>query len=191
MEPDVSHSTDGAPIAFLLGLSAAGKSTLGGWVAEDMGFIWLEMDRVNGFEAEGLRAEWDVFCKTCQAENLASAVRARVLGACASGAIITFDSTTVFPASHLAALEQAGIQVLVLYGDRNDCLASFIDRERESGRGLPGGWWDVHNADAILHFGAPDYERYRMRAFHDGRHRERDELVAEVRHRVGSGHPTS
>lgn len=172
-------------VVFLLGLSAAGKTTLGGWVREDMGFLWLEMDRVDGFGAEGLREEWNMFCKDCQAGRLASAVRTRALGSPASGAILTFDSTTIFPSSHLVALEDAGIQVLVLYGDRSDCLASFIGREKDSGRGLPESWWEAHNANAMQQFGAPDYDRYRMMAFNDGRHRERGELVAEVRRRIG------
>ena len=33
------------PIVFLLGLSGAGKSQLATWIAEDLGFLWIEIDR--------------------------------------------------------------------------------------------------------------------------------------------------
>ena len=192
MELEGRYLIDEVPVVFLLGLSGAGKTTLGGWLAEDMGFLWIEIDRLDGgnaLDTEGLLAEWEMFAKFGQAGNLASALRARALGTRASGTVLTFPSTTIFHASHLAALEQARIRVLVMYGHRLDCLESFSRREQDSGRGLPESHWECYNADAMQQFGGQGYDRYRVMAFHDGRHRERGVLVAEVRDRVGASDP--
>ena len=52
------------PLVFLLGPSGAGKSTLAQWLAEDVAFLHMEIDRFpngNGIDLAGLRMEWDAF----------------------------------------------------------------------------------------------------------------------------------
>lgn len=61
---------DGVPILFLLGSSGAGKSRLGQWIAEDLDFFWIEIDRWpdgDGIDLTDLRAEWDALWNTCEA----------------------------------------------------------------------------------------------------------------------------
>jgi ABC-type glutathione transport system ATPase component len=70
--------TDGPPVLFVLGPSGAGKSTLGRAVAEDLGFLWIEIDTFPGPDAidvQELRKEWDRFLIAGLAADLASALR--------------------------------------------------------------------------------------------------------------------
>ena len=132
--------TDNLPILFLLGPSGVGKSTLGQWVAEDLDFLWIEIDRWpdgDGIDLADLRAEWHALWNASHADNIATTLRARALAKGTRGVVLTFPSLVVFSAQQLAVLEQAGIRVLVLYGTEKDCLAALLKREQESGRNLP------------------------------------------------------
>ena len=103
---------DSVPILFLLGPSGVGKTQLGQWVSEDLNLLWIELDRWpegDGIDLANLRTEWDALWNTCQAQAIATTLRARVLSAGAHGAVVTFPSLVVFSASQLVALEQAGI----------------------------------------------------------------------------------
>jgi hypothetical protein len=179
--------TDNAPILFVLGLSGIGKTQLGEWVSEDLNFLWIEIDRWpegDGIDLANLRAEWDALWNACQAHAIAATLRARVLSAGTNGAVITFPSRVVFSAQQLAVLEQAGIQVLVLYGTEQDCLAAFLKREKESGRNLPKEHWLTNNSDLYERLGDRSYESYRLDVFQFGQRLDRAAMVAVVKERV-------
>jgi hypothetical protein len=178
---------DSMTILFLLGPSGVGKTQLGQWLSEDLHLLWIEIDRWpegDGIDLAELRTEWDAFWKTCQAHPIATTLRARVLSAGANGVVVTFPSLVVFSAPHLAALEQSGIRVLVLYGSEQDCLAGFLKRERESGRNLPKEHWLFNNSEAHKRFGDPSYERYRLEVFQSGQRLDRATLTAKVKNRL-------
>ena len=67
--------TDNLPILFLLGPSGVGKSTLGQWVAEDLDFLWIEIDRWpegDGIDLADLRAEWHAVWNASHADTISS-----------------------------------------------------------------------------------------------------------------------
>jgi adenylate kinase family enzyme len=180
--------TDGPPVLFVLGPSGAGKSTLGRAVAEDLGFLWIEIDTFPGPDAidiQELRKEWDRFLITGLAADLASALRRKATSKKARGVVLTFPSRVVFDRAHLNGLKRTGIQVIVLYGSQQDCLAFFLRREHALNRNLTEDHWKQNNTETHRLFGEPDCAPYRLMAFQDGQPRARAELVTAVRERVG------
>jgi Shikimate kinase len=180
--------TDGLPVLFVLGPSGAGKSTLGRVVAEDLGFLWIEIDTwpaPDAIDVEGLRTEWDRFLNTGQAAELATALRMKATSKKSGGVVLTFPSMVVFHPGHFIGLERTGIQVVVLYGSQQDCLAAFLRRERVLNRNLTQDHWKQHNTESHRLFSEPYYAPYRLMAFQDGQPRDRNELVTAVRERVG------
>ncbi|MGB8918732.1 MAG: shikimate kinase [Candidatus Sulfotelmatobacter sp.] len=178
--------TVNTPILFVLGPSGAGKTTLGQWLAEDLHFLWIEIDQwlADGIDRANLRPEWNEFWDRCQAGAIASTLRARVLNDGARGAVLTFPSLVVFSVQQLAVLEQAGIRVLVLYGSEEDCLAAFLKREKELGRNLPKEHWLANNSEVHKRLGDASYERYRLDGFQSGQRLDRALLTAKVKNRL-------
>lgn len=172
---------------FLLGPSGSGKTKLAGWVAEDLEFLHIEIDRWpegDGIDLAGLRKEWDAFLGSGQLARLAAAIRKHVQEALKQGAILSFPSTLVLPIQLMEAAEQHGVRFLILYGTGAECLEAFLRRERELGRGLDGQHWILNNARPYAEFSRPEFSEYRLMAFEHSRHRDRDALVAEVKGRV-------
>src|SRR5262249_49524626 len=118
-----------------------------------------------------------------QAAEMASTIRDRVKLAQRNGAILSFPSTLVLPTGHIEAAEQ-GMRFLILYGTGADCLEAFLQRERETGRGLDTEHWILNNAASYAEISRPEYSKYRLMAFDQSCHRPRSDLVAEVRQRV-------
>jgi hypothetical protein len=179
--------TDDVPILFVIGPSGVGKTKLGQWVSEDLKFLWIEVDRFpegDGIALADLRTEWHALWNECQAHAIATTLRARVLSAGAQGAVVTFPSLVVFSAPQLAALEEAGIRLLVLYGTAQDCLAAFLKREKESGRNLSVGNWLLNNSKAHKLLGDPSYQPYRLEVFQSGQRPDRLSLMADVKNRL-------
>jgi hypothetical protein len=175
------------PILFLLGPSGAGKSTLAGWVAEDFGFVHVEIDQFpvgDGIDLNGLRPEWDTFLNTGQAHGFAAAIRGRVERVRAAGAVLSFPSNLVLSVPHMAAAAAAGIQCFVLYGPWEACLASFQRREEALDRGLDLAHWVRHNAGPHAAWAGPDCAPYRLAAYEGSARRGRADLVTEVKCRV-------
>lgn len=174
------------PILFLLGPSGSGKTKLGGWLAEDLQMLHLEIDRWphgDGIDLEGLRREWDAFLETGQSANLSVAVRDRVRQAGANGAVLSFPSTLVLDPVLIRAAEQRGIRSLVLYGTGAECLRAFLGREG-TGRGLGQDHWVQNNGGPYIAYSREEFAPYRLDVFASGEHRERVHLVADVRNRV-------
>ena len=75
--------------------------------------------------------------------------------------------------------------MLILYGTEEECLESFLKRERESGRELPREHWLRNNSDTHKRLGDPSYERYCLQGCLAGRFLARAALVAAVKKHVG------
>lgn len=179
--------TNGVPILFVLGPSAIGKTKLGERVADDLNFLWIEIDRWpegDGIDLAELRVEWSEFWNHCQAGAIATTLSTRVLSKAARGAIVTFPSRVVFSARQIMALQDCGIRVLILYGTVEECLESFLKRERELGRNLPKEHWLFNNSEAHKRFGDPSYERYRLEVFQSGQRLDRATLTTKVKNRL-------
>jgi hypothetical protein len=178
------------PIVFLLGPSGSGKTQLAEWVAKDLQFVHIEIDRWpegDGIDLAGLRKEWDAFLGSGQATDLASAICTRVNGARKDGAILSFPSNFVLPTPLMEAAEEQGLRFLILYGTGAECLEAFLRRERQTGRGLDADHWILNNAGTYAEFSRPEFSTHRLMGFEQSRHRVRGDLVAEAMRRLTNG----
>ena len=144
---------------FLLGPSGAGKSKLSEWVAEDTGFLHIEIDRWpdgDGIDLAGLRNDWNTYLESGDPSRLAAAIRKRIRNARKQGAILSFPSTLVLAVPQMKAAEEHGIRPIVLYGTDADCLGAFLRREAELGRGLATDHWVQNNARTYAQFSRPE-----------------------------------
>jgi len=177
------------PVIFLVGPSGAGKSTLAGWLAEDDGFLHLEIDEFpngDGIDAAGLRAEWEAFRLGGSARPLAEAISRQAAAVRHFGAVLSFPSLLVLDTRQLETLRQQGVTALVLYGAASECLDSFLRYEERTSRvqGVdPVEHWMGNNRASYMAFSRPEYAAIRLNAFQNGTHVPRAALVAEVRRR--------
>lgn len=188
--PDMSEADmerRSLPLLFLLGPSGVGKSTLCAWVAQDLGFLHLEIDRFpegDGIDLEGLRGEWNAFWLRSDGHPLAGVLMVRGHSGGHPGVLVSFPSGVVPSAEHINAAGEAGIRLLVLYGTEAECREAFLRRERESGRGLGVDHWIQNNAQSYAAFSEPLFAPHRISAFGSGSFRSRTELVRELKKRA-------
>jgi len=180
-------SVTSKPIVFLLGPSGSGKTQLAVWVAEDLGFVNIEIDRWpegDGIDLEGLRNEWNAF-NLGQPAELASKIRKRANGGQKqNGAVLSFPSKLVLPISIIENAESQGFRFFILYGTGAACLDAFLRRERQTRRELSADHWILNNARSYAEFSRPEFSKYRLMALGPSRHRTRGNLVAEVKRRL-------
>ncbi len=180
------NANEPRPLLFVLGPSGSGKSTLGEWIAEDLCFLHLEIDLwgKDGIDTHALRREWDAFWSGADATGLAGAIVERAERTGNRGVVLTFPSVLVLRRQHRHAAEKVGIRLLVLYGTGAECLAAFLQRESDSGRGLDEDYWARHNAHPYAEFSRPAFAPFRLNVFENGRFRDRPELIADVSRRL-------
>jgi hypothetical protein len=175
------------PVLFLLGPSGAGKSQLGKWLAEDLGFVHVEIDRFgegDGIDLEGLRREWDRFYHHSQPSDLARAARDRAAGA--AGAVLSFPGNLVLGPNQLEAAQNEGILTFILYGSGADCLDAFLARECQTGRQLPEEHWVAHSQSPYVLFSLPKFSRYRLMMFENSVRRTKAALLEEIKERIAA-----
>ncbi len=175
------------PVIFLAGLSGTGKSTLAEWVAAELRFWHLDLDRWDA-EAGGapdLGAEWAAFWLRLEPAALAAMIRDRARAAGRAGAILSFPSHAIFTRARIDAAASAGIDVVILYGPASRCLEAFLAREAATGRGLGRDHWWRYNAEALARYGQTDYADVRLDAFRpDGSRPESHQLFTTIRTRA-------
>ena len=157
------------PIVFLFGPSGSGKSTLAQWVAEDLRFLHIEIDRCpeDVIDVEGLRREWKAFYYHAQAAELAAALQARADRVGMAGAILSFPGQLVPSIQCIDAAEEQGFRTLILYGTRDECIDAFLTREKGLVREDCEAHWIAWNdrTESYERFGRPEYSKYRLIAF--------------------------
>ena len=179
--------TDG-PLIFILGPSGAGKSTIGQWLAEDLDFFHIEVDRWpdgDGIDLAGIRTEWDSYISG-STSRLVSVLRSRVREAAKSGAVLTFPGGFVPSPALIIASREAGITIVVLYGSGAECLDAFLAREETTGRRLSANHWIQNNSDSYARFSLPEYAPWRLAVFQSHGRRSRASIVKEIATRTRS-----
>ena len=96
---------------------------------------------------------------------MAAELRGRVGQARLKGCVLSFPSTVVLPAEHIAAAWKALIRVVYLYGSAAHCIDAFLKRERSSGRNLGLDHWLLNNIEKYMQMSKPEFEPYRTHVF--------------------------
>jgi len=100
----------------IAGISASGKSTFGKWLADTKGFIHVDMELPDtepySWGRNGLRKEWEAFCKGSDRDSLIREIKGR-----ASSVVLNWG----FPPrmlSVVSALKASGVSLWWFNGDR-------------------------------------------------------------------------
>lgn len=156
------------PIILLLGLAGVGKTKVATWLRDDMGFLHLDCDRVDGrdgLKVSGVRDEWRMFLLRSDATSLASVIRTSVSTLAAAGAVLSFPSTTILSRGKIESAAKAGVTTVILYGPPRLCLRAFLERESRMGRGFDVEHWHRHNDRAAVIYARRAYADVRVSAF--------------------------
>lgn len=179
------------PVVFIGGLSGAGKTELSNWLAADLDFLHLNIDRdddKDGIDVNDLRREWDLFLHRFDSAPLAAAVRQMALSENRSGAVLSFASTTFFIRPLIEAAGLDDIRTVILDGPPEWCLKAFLERERRTGRLRDAGHWHRNNDKAASIYCSEAYADVRLAAFQpDGSRLARQDLVKAIRDRLKGG----
>ena len=79
--------------------------------------------------------------------------------------MFTFNSCLVLQQSQIEAAAKGCIKVVYLWGSAEQCLASFLAREKQTGRKLDEAHWHRWNAAEVERMGADEFRRYRIKVF--------------------------
>lgn len=181
------------PILLVLGPAGSGKTTLGRSLAA-RGFQHLDVDtppdRVRpGAAMDAVHEGIDVLSRRARVGPLALAIESMDGHRERRGTVVTFSCVATLPPRHAAAVERAGFDLVVLYGNGADILDGYLARERAAGRVAPPDHWIAHNAASYAQFSAPHHAPHRVTTYRDGRFVGADEVVAAVTSHLARRNP--
>jgi hypothetical protein len=151
----------------ILGPAGAGKSSFGEWIATKRNWLHLEVDRADGdgIDLNNLRREWDDFWQRTDASPLRKVLRRRCIDADKAGSVLTFASNLVLSVDQIAAARQEGIETFYLYGSAAHCIASFLKREKQTGRRFGLDHWLRNNHRQYMRISEPLFAPCRIHVF--------------------------
>ena len=180
-------------IWFILGLSGAGKSHLSDYVMRKNNWLHLDIDQScmsregewgDGVDIHGLKPSWILFEQNGDVRPLIKDITSKYECAKKSGAVLSFPSSRVLSVDDIKLLSEDA-EVIYLSGSKEDCLKSFLEREKKCSR-LPKGkdktsHWCEHNQKLLKSLSGSSLAQYRIAAFHkDGPRKSIEEILEEV-----------
>ncbi len=175
-------------LLILLGLSGVGKTHVGKALADQN---WLQGDLDTwgvdqNPEAElGVRAEQ--FRQSGVFQPLADSMTGRTVDGGKAGFVLGFGSGFTLPRESIEVANDS-LRVRYLTGSPEHCIAAFLAREHETGRGLPREWWIANNLPVAVrgevllsYLDRPSMAPCCVRAFNrDGTHRNVSEVIDDL-----------
>jgi len=161
------------------------------WLAADWQLVHLDIDCHQPFGKYGLRRDWERFSSQLDPEPLATILRARIVAASRSGAILSFPSTRILTRAQIDVARSAGICTIVLWGSEELCKEARRARERENNQVLNEKRYDKSNRKAFDTYGCSEYDDVRIEAFSpDGSRWSREHMLSIIASEVSCLKPT-
>ena len=134
-------------------------------LAADCQLLHLDIDRHQPFGKYGLRREWERFTGQLDPGPLAATLRARIVAASRSGAVLSFPSTRILTRDQIDVARSTGICTIVLWGPEELCKEARRARERENDQVLNEKRYDRSNRKAFDTYRCSEYDDVRVEAF--------------------------
>jgi len=173
---------DPVNIIFLLGLSGTGKTSLAEHMAKNYDWLHLDLDVIGteGLENNGLADAWLEFKTEKNAKPLVDEITSRFKKSNKAGAILSFPSTRMVESAAIEAIK-GKVNVFYLSGTKENCLHSFMEREKVNPRNLDQDYWIKHNEKMLNFLSRPKLARYKIEVFKTtGERRPTEELLNEM-----------
>lgn len=106
---------------FVSGVPGCGKSTFGRWLAQQKGFVHVDMER-DGLDQHGFRQAWNKFCGGGEAQSFLSAVAAH------PSSVILDWGFPLHCIQLVQRLKDAGLKVFWFEADRLASRDHFVRR---------------------------------------------------------------
>lgn len=151
----------------ILGPSGVGKTCFGKWLAMELNWLHVEIDRYpdgDGIDLSNLRSEWNAFYHETNAAALSQTLRRR-LQQDRMNIVLTFPGNLVLSPEHITAASQVGLRTIYLYGSEVNCLTNFLEREKRTGRNYGRDHWFMNNSGLYMQISSPDFAPYKIDVF--------------------------
>lgn len=178
-------------ILFLLGFSGTGKTFMGDVIAEERQWLHLNLDTwgVDQPTEPQVQQLLTTYLQTGQHDALVAGLRQRATDAGKAGVVLGFASGLTQTRENIEAVSR-DIRIRYLTGSPEHCIASFLERERTTGRGLPREWWIGNNLPVaagtsgellVAYLARPSMQPYCVPAFNaDGTHRDQLAILEDL-----------
>jgi hypothetical protein len=171
-------------------------------MAAQHGMVHINLDQ-DGDAAlkEGVKLGWETFATNIpnvrNPRQFVEEIRRRIMSSGAKGAVVTCtsgvmpsilpgDSGGLLSKEYVCRMRDAGICTVVLYGSTADCMSSFLEREKTTGRNIgDSSFWQGNNGMWYdqSRFSVPEFQGLIVHAFANGKHRVVQEMVEEIQKR--------
>jgi|WetSurMetagenome_2_1015567.scaffolds.fasta_scaffold266787_1 hypothetical protein len=156
-------------ILFILGPSGVGKTTFCEYLSNQHNWIHLNHDdndpqlpNKNQLEIE---KELNLFVSNFNVWPLYCKIRNKFMWRTRPGIVLSFPSNFLISANHIRAAK-GYFKILYLYGNQQNCLNAFNERERLNGRNFSEYHWHYYNRKTYEALDCPSLRPWIIEAFH-------------------------
>jgi shikimate kinase len=167
---------------FILGPSGSGKSYVGEKFAASIDALYLESDLVyeDGINALGLREEWDAFDKFGIYEPICDEFDRRAAAQKKQSVVLCLPGFPILTTEH-AERAKSRARIIYLSGTPEQCLDSFLRREKTTGRNLDAAHWYRNTHEFFKYLELPQFKPLVICNFNpDGSYRALEEVFSDV-----------
>lgn len=167
---------------FILGPSGSGKSYIGEKFAASIDALWLEADLVceDGINALGLREEWNAFHQSEIHEAICDEFDRRAAAQKKQSIVLCLPGFPILTIEH-AQRAKGRARIVYLSGTPEQCLDSFLRREKATGRNLDAAHWYRNKRDFFECLERPEFKPLVISNFNpDGSYRALEEVFSDL-----------